>query len=86
MAIIMMINNKHCFRNDVIMIILLLLVFIPGCQTLSDNGQENSFQDQPGVEEGEGIMELNEIMPQGDVPPIDLKLPANLETATFGMG
>lgn len=89
-AMILKINNeRHSRIIGIISIgIALVMVFLlTGCQeAITDmlEGQEK-LQDQTG-NEGDVAMELHDTKPYGEAPPIDLNLPENLETATFGMG
>lgn len=67
-------------------IVILVASFLIGCQSAPEVVEDReNFQDQTGAE-GDDAMELHKTAPYGGAPPIDLKLPENLETATFGMG
>lgn len=85
----MKINNERYFRIIGIITIgiaLLMIFLLTGCQSITDMIEDQEqLQDQTGSE-GEVAMELHETKPYGEAPPIDLNLPDNLETATFGMG
>lgn len=64
----------------------LMVLLLTGCQSVADMIEDQEqLQDQTDAG-GEDAMELHETMPYGEAPPIDLDLPAHLETATFGMG
>lgn len=81
-------NEPYSFFTVIIAIglVILMILLFTGCQSFTDmiNSQEQ-LQDQ--TDTGGGVaMELHDTMPYGEMPPIDLNLPANLETATFGMG
>ena len=85
----MKINNERYSRVIGIIAIgiaLLIVFLLAGCQSITGMVEDQEqLQDQTDAG-GEDAMELHGTMPYGEAPPIDLNLPAHLETATFGMG
>ncbi len=85
----MKINNQlfYPFNGIIGTALALLCIFLfTGCQLGTGMGEgQEQLQDQNGTG-GQVAMELHDTMPYGEAPPIDLNLPENLETATFGMG
>ena len=85
----MKINNERYSRVVGIIAIgiaLLIICLLTGCQSITDMIEDQEqLQDQTG-NEGDVAMKPHDTKPYGETPPIDLNLPAILETATFGMG